>query len=386
MQPRSAGLRPFTRFGTVPLNTWIPNDENVKPMPIGWSAQYGAPPRFASKRHIYQTIMRFYDHPIMNKAHVIRRGDHKDAMEAADYEVYRAHQEYLHNKPMIKVKAQPLDFNHPSVQDRLNSMEDNSTVLEAINNFESKLSQVNLSPQKRDELRNQFYSKIIQADQSVIYSIAKDEQGNDIKSMLELLTKYNSDLASSRPNIIAPVAGTPDEVGWDDEEKTPESDDWVERMFDELDIGDGLTPQEQNQVIMIVKAEIKQMQFVGDQVNKRVLKQLFENAIENVRTPRRGGAAAVVEAQAPQDPDQLDEAAQEYVRRTKGKRISKMRNLFGGQPGSERQLINRLDGKFGKNPPVRQVHELMVAVLRDFDLENTVANRQALYDLIVGLE
>lgn len=388
----SAGMKPFQRFGTIHLNTWgSVSREHEKQLPLGWTPQYGRPPVFHSRETISRCIKDYYDHPEMNRPRVTRYGDHQANIMNADMQVWRSHQEYINNTPMVQVKAMPMDFNNPMVQDKIESMYDKTAVMEAIRVFETKLAELQLSPQRREELRNDFYRKIVQADQSVLYNIAKDEQGKDIKSILELLTKYtnNDNEGGGRPNIIAPVGGggvpivTPVKPPIDDEVGQPDNiEEFVEFMFTKLDIGDGLNDGEKNDVKILVAQELEAIQRAGEKYPPKVdvMKVIFNDAIESIR-----GLRVKPERSQPDDEkieNAIDNAASDYIDSKPKKGFPKLKNAFK-EPGEENLLIQ---GKIKNKPHLSKISKRMTEALERNKLKINPANRRRLYDAILILE
>jgi hypothetical protein len=70
-------------------------------------------------------------------------------------------------------------------------MPNRDEINQAIQVFEKRLNALNLTEDKKRELRNEFYKNILKADIETVFKIAKDEQGRDIKEILDLVRNVN---------------------------------------------------------------------------------------------------------------------------------------------------------------------------------------------------
>lgn len=382
---KSIGMTPFQRFGTVLLNSYIPRnvpDEPIK-QKVGWTPQYGKRPVFASNREIQQTVSSYYDQPMMNqplkKSSIV--ADVRNEIDRADYERWMQHQEYINNKPVIKVKEQPMDFNNPDVQDKLASMEDNTDIMKAINNFETRLSQLRLTPAKRDELRNEFYSRIVQADHAVIYNIAKDEQGKSINDILNLL--QSGAVGGGKPNIIEGGKGGQDskvdqiEVSNPYEPLVPNYTTRDLEDYAQLMINNFLEEEKETEaVIKRTKA------LIVDELQK--LNKIGDFPIDDVQTAQAitFNALDVAKRVSKKEPEmnQMDQALEEYMKMRSAKKK-------GGMPKDISKVVQPDDfSKAHRNPQINKVLKAMTKALENAGLETTDKNKEKLYKRIVKAE
>ena len=202
----------------VPLNKFISQAYNTDEQPVGWPKLYMQFSQPASRKLVQNTVRHLFsqDEPDIDPV-MQRKADYYNEMVQADMAIYNAHQEYLNNTPVVRVPVSAQDFNDPAVQEKIASLPNREEVVQAIENFENSLAQSPISIEKKSEIRDQFYKRILTMDAAVVQHIAKDEVGQDVKNILQLLSAQ--DLGGDRANVIQdPIGGGDPEQKQDYEE------------------------------------------------------------------------------------------------------------------------------------------------------------------------
>jgi hypothetical protein len=182
----------FKRMPTMEMRRTVLDDSSTARIPSGYRRLHSIPEYYPKQQQIQKMFNDYYNVPSLGKpAYRRNTQDNVDDMNRLQQMKFRAENEAQGAVQYINTKRRDDDFTSEDFQRRLREMPNNEEIARAIQVFENKLSLLNLSNERKKQVRDEFYNSIFQADKEIIFNIAKDETGQDIKEILKLVRQAN---------------------------------------------------------------------------------------------------------------------------------------------------------------------------------------------------
>lgn len=143
-----------------------------------------------SANALKKAVYGYYDDDIYeDPAYVRRRATLRDSLDAQMSDI-KAQQEYFRGQRLINVNT-TIDPSDPALQQKIAELPDSDLLKQAIQRFEMRMEQLNVSPAQKARMREQFYNNIFNMDAQQIRSIAQDESGRPMGEMKDLVGEAN---------------------------------------------------------------------------------------------------------------------------------------------------------------------------------------------------
>lgn len=217
----------FKRMPTMEMRRTVLDDQSTARIPSGYRRLHSIPEFYPQQQQIQKMFNDYYNVPSLgNPAYRRNTQDNEDDWNRLQQMKMRAENEAKGAVQYMNTKRRDGDFTSEDVQRRLQEMPNNEEIARAIQVFENKLSLLNLSNERKKQVRDEFYNNIFQADKEIIFNIAKDETGKDIKEILKLVRQANIGGDNAELGVqTEPVEGA--DVGMQTGEEMDEFDEKV---------------------------------------------------------------------------------------------------------------------------------------------------------------